>query len=204
MWDKPQEMPASAPFSEDLRERMYDAPSVSAWFTALTTAHTLFDEWRSPFFGRTGIAFWWGAFDLSVMAFSGRHATPRPGADFIMRHDLDAEFLAMGLWPGDADHEALFYGYIVPEPPGCAYHPLDAPAGWVETMGEWVLPYEAVRTASDPRTTLLGFMDQVQAAAGELAGWDLALHRYERPPRPAPAAARALGATASHRDGGKA
>lgn len=157
---------------------------MTAWFAGLTAIHNVFDGWRSPFFGRTGIGFWWGSFDMTLMVFSGRHATPRAGADFIMRYDLDAESVVVGFWPGDARHEAMFYAYIVPEPPGCSVLPLQPPAaGWVAEMSEWVLPFEAVRTAPDPRSALLAFMDTVYAAAGSLAGWDLAALRYERPPR---------------------
>jgi hypothetical protein len=92
-------------------------------------------------------------------------------------HDLDAEFVAFGFWPGDERHEAMFYAYIVPEPPGCAGLPLQPlAAGWVNELGEWVLLYEAVRSAPDPRSELLTFMDTVYAAAGTLAGWDLPAH----------------------------
>jgi len=184
MPDRPQELADTTPLSEDHRERTWDAASVASWFTAITAIRNVFDEWRSPFFGRTGVEFWWGAFDLTVLAFTGRRATPPADANFIMRYDLDAEFLALGFWPGDAQNDALFYGYIVPEPPGCAVRPLDAPgAGWVATMGEWVLPYEVVRSTPDPRRALLAFMQSVYRAAGALGGWDLASFRYERPPK---------------------
>ena len=155
-----------------------------SWFAALTAIHHVFDAWRSPFFGRTGLGFWWGAFDMTAMLFSGRHATPRAGASYIQRFDLDAESVVIGFWPGDAHKEAMLYAYIVPEPPGCSGLPFAVPgAGWVGEMGEWVLPYEAVRTSPDPRAALLAFMDTVYSAAGTLAGWDLAAYRYERPPR---------------------
>jgi hypothetical protein len=183
MSDKPQEVDDATPLSRDRRERTYDSPSVASWFAALTAIHNVFDEWRSPFFGRSGIGFWWGGFDMTAMVFSGRHATPREGANYIQRYDLDAEAVTIGFWPGDGHDEAMFYAYIVPEPPGCSALPLDLPAaGWVAEKGEWVLLYEAVRASADPRGALLAFMDTVHAAAGTLAGWDLAAHRYERPP----------------------
>jgi hypothetical protein len=189
MWDKPQELKDTTPFSLDVRERTCDGPSMASWFEVLTAIHNVFDAWRSHFFGRTRLGFWWGAFDMTLTLFSGRHTTPREGADFVMRYDLDAEAVAIGFWPGDARHEAMLYAYIVPEPSGCAALPLEPPAaGWVAEMREWVLPYEAVRTSPDPRGSLLTFMDTVYAAAGSLAGWDLADYRYERPPRPARAA----------------
>lgn len=193
LWDKPQELSDATPFSQDDRERAWDPSSVAAWFASLTAIHNVFDAWRSSFFGRTGIGFWWGAFDMTVAAFSGRRATPRADANYIMRHDLDAESVVIGFWPGDARREAMFFGYIVPEPPGCPALPMvPREAGWVAEMREWVLPYEAVRTAPDQRLALTTFMDTVYAAAGSLAGWDLAAHRYDQPPRIAPTAAQQL------------
>ena len=184
MSDKPQEMDDATPLSRDRRGRTYDRPSVASWFAALTAIHNVFGEWRSPFFGRSGIGFWWGAFDMTAMVFSGRHATPREGSGYITRYDLDAESVVIGFWPGDAHDEAMFFAYIVPEPPGCADLPLALPAaGWVADKGEWILPYEGVRAAPDPGGALLAFMDTIYAAAGSLAGWDLAAYRYEPPPR---------------------
>jgi hypothetical protein len=184
MRDTPQEVEDPTPFTRDRRERTYDPPAVASFFAALTSTHHVFDAWRSPFFGRTGLGFWWGAFDLTAMVFNGRSATPPVGADDIRRYDLDAESLVIGFWPGDARHQAMLYAYIVPEPPGSSGLPFDLPAaGWVSEMGEWVLPYEAVRTAPDPRAMLLRFIDTVHAAAGTLAGWDLDAYRYEPPPR---------------------
>jgi hypothetical protein len=185
MWDRPQERADTTPFGQDHRQRTWDAASVASWFTALVAVHNVFDAWRSSFFGRTGIGFWWGGFDMTLMVFNGRHATPRPDAGYITRYDLDAESLVIGFWPGGARHEPMVFGYIVPEPPGCEVLPLHPPAaGWVAEMSEWVLPYDAVRAAPDPRGDLVAFIDTVYAAAGSLAGWDLAAHRYDRPPRP--------------------
>jgi hypothetical protein len=182
--DTPQELEDSIPFSRDDRARTYDASAVASFFAALTAIQHLFDEWRSPFFGRTGLGFWWGAFDLAATVFSGRRTTPRAGIDHIRRYDLDAEAVTIGFWPGGARDEAMLYAYIVPEPPGCASLRFDVPsAGWVEEKGEWVLPYEAVRTARDPRATVLAFIHTVYAAAASLAGWDLDLYHYDPPPR---------------------
>jgi hypothetical protein len=182
MRDKPQEIESATPFSQDHRERTYDPHAVAAFFAVLTAVHHVFDAWRAPFFGRTALGFWWGAFDLTATLFSGRRATPREGADHIRRYELDAESVVVGFWPGDAHNEATFFAYIVPEPPGCAALSFGLQAArWDAGLGEWILPYEAVRTTPDPRGALLGFLDTVYEAAGSLAGWDLADHRQERP-----------------------
>jgi hypothetical protein len=39
-------------------------------------------------------------------------------------------------------------------------------------MGEFVLPYEAVRTAPDPDAALLEFLETTYRAAARLAQWD--------------------------------
>src|SRR5262249_34913842 len=150
LWDKPQERADVTPFSEDHRSRTFDPALARSWFGVLTELQATFDDWRSPFFGRSGVNFWWGGFDLTVTLYNGRHAIPRPGSDYLMRYDLDAEHVSVGFWPGDDDHEAMFFGYVVPEPSDCATYPLGISAArWVTTMSEWVLPYESVRTAPD-------------------------------------------------------
>jgi len=79
LWDKPQERADVRPFSQDSRPRAFDARPATSWFALLTELEATFDEWRSPFCGRSGVNFWWGGFDLTVTLFNGRHAVPRPG-----------------------------------------------------------------------------------------------------------------------------
>ena len=194
LWDKPQERADATPFSLDHRARDYDPALGAAWLGLITDVHTLFDAWRSPFFGRSGVNFWWGGFDLTVTLYNGRPAVPPPGSNYLMRHDLDAEHLTVGFWPGDEGNEAMFFAYLVPEPAECAGYPIDAPStAWVATMREWVLPYEALRERADRHEVVRRFMDAAYRAAGDLAGWDLAALAYAAPlPAPGPAqAARA-------------
>jgi len=42
-------------------------------------------------------------------------------------------------------------------------------------MHEWILPYEAVRRASDPDAALLEFAQSTYEAAADLGGWERAL-----------------------------
>ena len=187
MWDKPQERSDITPFAEDRRPREFDPTLAASWLALLTELHGLFDEWRSAFFGRSRVSFWWGGFDFTVELFNGRHATPREGSSYLMRYDLDAEVLSLGFWPGSNKQEARFFGYIVPEPIDCARYPMDvATAAWASTMGEWVLPYRDVRDAEDRHAVIRGFMDSVLRAAGDLGGWDLESFTYVRPPRSRP------------------
>ena len=186
MWDKPQERTDVMPFSEDHRPRSLDPDLARSWFRVLTDVQAIFDAWRSRFFGRSGVNFWWGGFDLTVTLFNGRHAVPRPGSNYLMRYDLDADHVSVGFWPGDEAHEAMFFGYVVPEPPGCAVYPLSVSgADWVTTMREWVLSYESVRTAPDRSALVRQFADTILRVASELGAWDLEALSYD-PPRGRP------------------
>src|SRR6202030_3089452 len=114
---------------------------------------------RAPSRGRsTPVNAWWGSFDLAVSLFSGQPAEP-PSADFIMRNAMDAQEVAVGWWPGDARYgQAAFYAYAHPAPSGFAHTTLSPPAAhWDATLGEYVLNWEDVRTADDPRGTALEF-----------------------------------------------
>jgi hypothetical protein len=193
LWDKPQERADARPFSLDDRPRSYEPGLAAAWFALQTEIHWIFDAWRSPFFGRSGVNFWWGGFDLTVTLYNGRRAVPPRGSDYLMRSDLDAEHLSIGFWPGDAGNEARFFAYLVPEPANCAAYPFEvASAAWATTFSEWVLPYEVARQAGDRHDILRQFMDTVYRAAGDLAGWHLEDHTYTAPP-PAPGRARDRG-----------
>jgi len=101
-----------------------------------------------------------------------------------MRYDLDAEHLNAGFWAGDESAAPpAFYGYLVPRPPGCETVSLTPRyAGWVEEMGEWLMPYDDMRVSPDPRGELLGFLKCVYGAATTLGGWDASAYEYVGPP----------------------
>jgi hypothetical protein len=185
LWDRPQEVSDTTPFHEDTRRSEYDPAAVRRWFDAVTAVANVFGVWQGRFLGRSSVQFWWGAFDFAVLRFSGRKAEPPQDRGYIMRYDLDAEFMNAGFWPGDESApDPIFYAYINPTPPGCDLAPIDPDAAaWIETMGEWVLPYEAVRTSGDPCGALLDFLDSVYAVAGANGGWDLTSYEYV-PPAP--------------------
>jgi hypothetical protein len=151
----------------------------------LLELHDAFDQWRSPFFGRSGVQCWWGGFDLTATLFTGRRSPLPAKPNYIQRYDLDAEHLTVGFWPGDDTQPARFFGYVVPEPPGCPVYRLGVPqAAWAATMGEWVLPYEAVRDRPDRIALVRAFADTIKAAARDLGGWPMDEFTYRTPPRP--------------------
>src|SRR5580658_1359414 len=185
MATRPQEVAETTPFDLDRRPAEYDPAAAQRWFTAMTTIAGVFDRWRANFFGRTGIQLWWGAFDLALLLFSGKHALAPTDRGYLRRYDLDAEMMNVGFYPGDAATSTpFFYGYIYPHPTGCEARPIE-PAGatWSTRLGEWVLPYDAVRTAADPAATLSAFLDAIYERCSTDGGWDRQALSYQHPPR---------------------
>jgi hypothetical protein len=184
IWEKPQELTDITPFSENRHDCVLVAEQAQRFHRALCSINAVLEEFRSRFFGRSGVQFWWGAFDLTVLLFTGEHTAPPDDRGYIMRYDLDAEHMNAGFWPGDDSAPSPgFYAYIVPQPEGCATAPIGPlHAGWVEAMGEWLMPYEAVRTSDDPRAMLLEFLTSVYGVAVSNAGWDAGRFTYTTPP----------------------
>ena len=183
LWDKPQEVPSTPNFAENERDCTLMGEHLRRFHRVLSKTNAVFEQFRSPFFGRSGLQFWWGGFDFTVLLFNGRKIDPPSDRGYIMRYDLDAEHLNAGFWPGDdGSPRPIFYGYLVPQPPGCAAAQIEpSQAGWVEEMGMWTLPYDAVRESPDPSRTLLDFLESLYDRAVDLGGWDRSAHEYERP-----------------------
>jgi hypothetical protein len=182
--EKPQETSDTTHFSENRHDCVLDADDAQRFHRLLCTLDGVYEEFRSKFFGRTGVQFWWGAFDFAVLLFTGNKLDAPDDKGYIMRYDLDAEHLNAGFWPGDdTSPEPVFYGYLVPRPDGCDVAPMEpAHASWVEAMEEWVLPYEAVRTSPEPRKAVLDFLESVYQVAVTQSGWDAAAFEYTKPP----------------------
>src|SRR5208282_5822273 len=156
---RPQEVTWKVPLDEDTVHARYDPDEVARYFSAATQAALVLAAFRAPYRGRTTpVNAWWGSFDLAVSLFSGLPAKP-PSDDFIMRNAMDAQEVAIGWWPGDARYgQAAFYAYAHPVPPGFAQMSLSPSAAhWDATLGEYILNWEDVRTADDPRATALEF-----------------------------------------------
>jgi hypothetical protein len=184
VWEKPQEIADVTLFSQNTHDCTLDPAHAQRFYRVLAALGGVFDEFRSTFFGRTGVQFWWGAFDLAVLLFNGKKAVAPDDLGYIMRYDLDAEHMNAGFWPGDdnAPHPG-FYAYLVPRPDGCEVAPIEpAHAGWVESMGEWMMPYDKVRETDDPRKAILDFLRSVYQVAITNGGWDAEEFRYTRPP----------------------
>lgn len=179
----PQEIADTTPLPDDRRPSEYDPHAVQRWFHAAVATANVFDAWRAHFFGRTGIQVWWGALDVSLMLFNGKHVPAPADRGYIMKYDMDAEMMCAGLYYGDEQTAPFFYAYIYPQPPGAENLSI-APAGaaWSDAIKEWVLPYDTVRNAADPTAELHAFLDAIYAQCIAAAGWDRAALSYAAPP----------------------
>lgn len=176
------------PFAEDRTHASYDADAVHRWWRILLCTDTVLQRYRTGFTGKSSpIMFFWGSFDLTAVRFSGQPASLPENAPRFMRLAEDEENFACGFWPGNANHAGLtlgepaFYAYNFPEPPGFAEASIrpDA-AAFNPDLGQFILPYDAVRQAADPDAELLTFFRETYDAAASLAGWDReALDRSE-------------------------
>jgi hypothetical protein len=69
----------------------------------------------------------------------------------------------------------MFYAYAYPQPAGFADWPVRPDAAYYDSdLGEFLLPYSAVRNADDPDATLLSFLQSTYEAAATLGDWDRA------------------------------
>ena len=179
--DFPCEIADAVPFSADHVHAAYDPDAAHRFWRALVQADRVMKQFRTGFIGKASpVHFFWGSFDLAVTRFSGRRAPLHPGvapgvAKIVMQEAYSHEVSSAGFWPGGGGVDASFYSYAYPSPPGFASAAVrPATAQYNEAMGEFLLPYEAVRTAPDPDAALLAFLQSTYEAAADLAHWDRA------------------------------
>jgi hypothetical protein len=182
----PQEVPWRVPLDEDYQHARYDAGRVAEYFAAATQAALVLAAFRAPYRGRsTQVNAWWGSFDLAVALFSGL-PVDAPSADFITRNAADAQLIEVGWWPGDRRYpKAAFYAYAHPAPPAFGRARLSpAAARWDEALGEYILDWDEVRAAPDPRAEALEFARSAFRYSCQVCGWDpeLAATAEGRPP----------------------
>jgi hypothetical protein len=176
IWSMPVEVPSPVRFELDTAHRSYDREYVERWWRILVGVHQAFTASRCTFIGKCSpVHFFWGSFDLAVTRFSGRPAPSREGPAF-MREAYSHEVISHGFWPGAAPIlEPAFYAYAVPEPDGLKTATVQpAAAFYHRDLGEFILPYEAVRTAASPEAAIAAFVDSTYAQAATLARWDRA------------------------------
>jgi hypothetical protein len=171
----PQEVVDVTPFDQDTKHASYDADSVQRFWRVLRSVDTVLKRHRAPFRGRhSPVHFFWGSFDMCYDRFSGRPASPPPGANYLFRKSLDAEQIYTGFWPGDARFpEPAFASYVYPKPEGIEYASIrPSSASWNAQLGEFVLRYEDMRTSASPEDTLMEFLRSTYDVSANLAKWD--------------------------------
>ena len=179
----PNEITDGIPFDRDTTHASYDAGYAHKFWRVLLSANQVFSHFRTGFLGKVSpVHFFWGSNDLAVTRFSGRKAPSHPGSvphlpDTVAREAYSHEVSSAGFWPGGGgiiDFPA-FYSYAYPAPEGFAAAKVKPDAAYFsKELGEFILPYDAVRTAAEPERALMEFLQSTYEAAANLAKWDRA------------------------------
>ena len=177
---RPNEVADAIPFARDEMHAAYDPASVNRFWRVLVQSDRVFRAFRGRFVGKCSpVHLFWGALDLAVTRFSGRRAPAHPGGipnlpDRVTREAYSHEVSSCGFWPGSgAVAYPAYYSYAYPEPEGFAKAAVrPAQAFYSPDFREFVLPYEAVRTAADPDAVLLAFLQSTYEAAADLGAWE--------------------------------
>jgi hypothetical protein len=180
MLARPVEIPEAIPFASDTKHASYDPAAARRFWLALVEIHRVMSIFRARFVGKASpVHFFWGGADMAASRFSGRTAPRHPGgvpncADWVQELAYSHEVSSCGYWPGGSA-EGSFYAYAYPRPEGFAQWRVQPEAAYYDdALGEFLLPYEAVRTADDPDATLLAFFQSTYEAAAECGRWDRA------------------------------
>lgn len=178
--NRPSEIADAIPFAEDRVHASYDPEFAQRFWRVLVQTERVLQQFRTGFLGKASpVHLFWGALDLAVTRFSGRRAPIHPGGipnmpDDVTREAYSHEVSSAGFWAGGGpiDHPA-FYSYAYPAPEGfSASRVAPAAAFYHDGLGEFILPYDAVRTSPAPETTLLAFLQSTYDAAASLGKWD--------------------------------
>lgn len=172
--EEPFGVPMTTPFPRDVEHASWDRDAIERLGHILDWSDSVFEEFSGWFNGKTSpVHLFWHSLDLAVTRFSGRRGV-QLDADPVTQEAYSQEVISFGFWAGDDTvGDAAYYSYTAPEPDELRDQPL--PVGnWIE-FGNGslaVLAYDTVRTARDPRTTLLAFCQGAYEAGARLAGWN--------------------------------
>jgi hypothetical protein len=180
IWTMPCEIDTDVRFEDDRAHAQYDAVYANRFWRVLQQSDRVLKAFRARFIGKVSpVHFFWGSFDMAVTRFSGRLAPPMERgapntAAWVMREAYSHEVSSCGFWPGNGGYgRAAFYCYAYPEPAGFKDVKLRTPDAFYDSgLSQFILPYDAVRTASDPDATLLGFCQETYEAAADLSAWN--------------------------------
>ncbi len=177
IWPMPVEIANPIRFDQDVTHARYDPTYAHRFWRILVTVDGIFKEFRGDFVGKVSpVHFFWGSFDLAVTRFSGRRAPERAGADRITKEAYSHEVISAGFWPGAGDFTTpVFYAYAAPEPPGFKETIVrPAKASYNTQLNEFLLLYDDVRTAADPKAMLMEYLQSTYEAGASHGNWDRA------------------------------
>ena len=169
-------VPSTTPFPTDVDHATYDPSAVERFWRILDWTDGVFEEFAGWYCGKTSpVHLFWHSFDLAFARFGGGRAPAMAGIDPVNQEAYSHEMIAFGFWAGDARiREPTYYSYTAPEPAGVREQSLPGAASWIQLGANSLaaLPYEALRTAQEPRAALLGFLESAYQTGATLAGWD--------------------------------
>jgi hypothetical protein len=186
---EPNEVADPIPFADDEQHASYDPGYAQRFWVAMSSATRVMSEFRARFLGKCSpVHFFWGSFDLAVTRFSGKAAPTHPGGvpglpDWVTVEAYSHEVSSAGFWTGNAEVPPIFYSYAYPTPEAFgsqAVRPSDA--YFHKDLGEFVLPYDAVRQADSPENHLMEFLQSTYEAAAETGAWDREALEFTAPP----------------------
>ena len=177
---KPNEMDPAIDFRENTDLAPYDKYAARSLWKAFMKSNEVFSDFRSEFVGKNSpVHLFWGAFDLAVTRFSGKKAPSHQGEmpnmpKDVMQEAYSQEVSSAGFWPGSTEFQkAIFYAYAYPSHEDYGKQSIQPEKAYYNTdLGEFMLEYEDVRTASNPEQYLMKFLRSTYESAAELAGWD--------------------------------
>lgn len=192
IWPHPVEVADAIPFESDEQHASYDRGHAAALWQGLVQADRVLKAFQTGFVGKVSpVQLFWGGFDLATSRYSGRPAPRHPGGipncpDWVMEEAASQEEHATGWWPLNAAFGPAFYAYVYPEPDGFRASPIGPGAAFFDgQLGDFILPYDAVREAEDPDGTALAFFESTYARGADLGRWNrAALEPAVRPGRP--------------------
>ena len=182
IWTMPVEIPDAIPFEQDETHASYDPEYVTRFWRILVQVDRVLTRFRGQFLGKVSpVHFFWGSFDMAVTRFSGRAAPRLAGASpnlgaWVMQEAYSHEVSSCGFWPGNGGFgKPAFYSYAYPEPEGFASAPMFPRATYYDqSLGQHILPYDAVRQARSPDDDLMRYLLCTYEAAADLGQWDRA------------------------------
>jgi Family of unknown function (DUF5996) len=185
---KPVEVADAIRFEADEQHASYEPRHAELFWRGLLQADRVMKAFQSGFVGKASpVQFFWGSFDLAAARYNSRPAPRHPGRVPHGHASVIEEESCIGWWPQSVAPGPTFYAYTYPEPDGFRSARVRPAAAYFDAgLGEFVLPYDAVREAPDPDAAALEFFQSTYVAGADLAGWDRLglepVQRAERPP----------------------